>query len=408
MSSPLAHAILGASGAKKWSTCTMAAAMEKGLSDEVSEFNREGTCAHAVCEARIAYSLDNGGKDLGPEAEALLAIPDYDEFFDQEFDEFCDEYVCWVLEKIEALRNQHGAKNVTVMLEQRLRFDRWVPEGFGTGDVVIIVPGRIIVIDLKFGRGVFVDGEDNAQLKLYGLGAWSTYDVLYDFDDVEVWIHQPRKSNVSGEVIDVKEIRGLLTWADEFIKPRAAIAWAAYNGDRTDARFHPGDHCNSGFCKARFNCAARARYQLELGDMPQALDEPDTLTVDQLEEITERADGLAKWAGDVAEFLLKQADLGQVALKKFKLGYGRSNRQITDEAKAASVLILSGFAADDVYKAPALANLGTLEKLVGKTKLATLLKEFIVKPTGAKKLVPIGDAAPAAQPRRQSAEEAFG
>ena len=49
---PLAHAILSASGAKKWSTCTMSAAMEKGLPDELSEYNREGTCAHAVSECR--------------------------------------------------------------------------------------------------------------------------------------------------------------------------------------------------------------------------------------------------------------------------------------------------------------------------------------------------------------------
>jgi hypothetical protein len=394
-----AHAILSASGSKRWLTCTMSAAASADIPEEESNYAREGTCAHAVAEHRLRAWLGH---------EQLLledSLPDYAEFFNAEFDEYVNEYVGWVAAKITELRAQHGEKSVTVLLEQRLRFDKWVPEGFGRGDVVIIVPNKIIVADLKYGAGVYVDGENNSQLRLYGLGAYETYQILYDFEEIEVWIHQPRKQNVSGETINVEDA---LTWADELVRPRAAIAWAAYNGDRTDARYHPGEHCNSGFCPARFTCAARARYQLELGDMPQALDEPDHLTVDQLEAVTDRADGLAKWAKDVAAYLLKQADLGQVKLSRFKLGYGRSNRVITDVPAAAQALMKEGFAAKDIFEDPDLRGITALEDLVGKKKLAELLADHITKPDGAKKLVPIGDPAPSAQPKRQSAEEAFG
>lgn len=413
-----AHAKLSASGADKWATCTMAPAMEAGLPDELSEFNREGTCAHAVGERRLAVWLDDPRvvtytvrlgqrvKLVVPENEA--EIPDYDEFFDEAFDDHVQDYVDFVIAKITALREQHGEANVVVLLEQRLDFSRWVPEGFGTGDVVIIVPGSVVVIDLKFGQGVYVSGEDNSQLKLYGLGAWARYDILYDFDTVEVIIHQPRKDNVSGEVIDVRDIGGLLTWADEFIVPRAAIAWEGLHGDRTRARFHPGSHCSSGFCKARFNCAARARFELELGDLPHVLNAPDTLTIDQLEGLVGRAEGVAKWVADCKRYLLSQAEQGLATLKRFRLGEGRSNRRITDVMQAAAALMAEGFEAKSIYKDPKLRGFGELEALVGKKNLPGIIGEWITKPAGKTTLVPVESAAKAVDPTKRSADEDFG
>ena len=400
-----AHAVLSASGAKKWLTCTLAPAMEKGLPDELSEFNREGTCAHAVGEFRLAGWLDQFHlQDFTTESQ----VPDYDEFFDEAFDDYVQEYVDFVIGKVAELREQHGEANVVVLLEQRLDFSKWVPEGFGTGDVVIIVPGKVIVIDLKFGQGVFVNGEDNEQLKLYGLGAFDRYSAVFDLDEVEVWIHQPRKSNVSGETIRVADIGGLITWAEQLVAPRAAIAWAAYNGDRSKARFHPGSHCSSGFCKARFNCAARARFELEAGDLPYVLNEPDTLSVEQLEGLVGRAEGVAKWVGDCKRYLLSQAEQGLAVLSRFRLGEGRSNRRITDVPAAAALLMGAGHAAGDIYKDPKLRSLGELEALVGKKKLAELLLDVIVKPPGKATLVPVESKAPSVEPRKTSVEQDFG
>ena len=380
----------------------MSAAMEKGLPDELSEYNREGTCAHAVSECRLANWLD-ASRDPADEK----TVDGYTEFFNPEFDEFVRQYVDWVQVKIQEVWAQYGVENTVVLLEQRLHFAQWVPEGFGTGDVVILVPGKVFVIDLKFGQGVYVDGEDNEQLKLYALGAWGTYNALYDFDEVEVWIHQPRKDNVSGETISVHDISGLLTWAQELIVPRAAIAWAAYNGDRREASFSPGTHCNTGFCKARFTCAARARYHLELADRPYALDEPDHLGVEEMEEITVRADPLARWAKDVSRYLLEQADLGKVKLVNFKIVEGRSNRVIMDEIAAAQKLMSNGYAAADIYKPPALSNLTALEAIVGKKHLVEVLGDLLYKPPGAKKLSPVNDVAPAVPPKRQSLEDTY-
>ena len=402
------HAKLSASGAHKWKTCTMAPAMEDGIEDTDSDFSREGTCAHALAELRLSHWLGETGASPENPFGIPEAIPGYEEFFDDEFDEAVQDYVDFVIGKITELRELHGAANVTVLLEQRLDFSRWVPEGFGTGDVVIIVPGKIIVIDLKFGKGIYVSGEDNDQLKLYAAGAWARYDVLYDFDEVEVWIHQPRKDNVSGETIDVAAIDGLLTWLDEMIVPRAAIAWEALNGDRGRARFHPGDHCRSGFCKARFNCAARARYELELGDLPHVLAAPDTLSVDQLEDLVGRAAGIAAWVADCKRYLLDQVQTRQVTLRRWFVGEGRSIRRITDTAKAAAVLLMEGFKPEQIYKPPKLIGLGELEAMVGKKNLPGILGELLVKPPGKPTLKPVGDDSPKVEPKVRTPDQDFG
>lgn len=421
-----AHAILSASGSKKWMTCAMAPAMEHGLPDEDSDFSREGTYGHKLFELRLRCFL--GGND-GADVEAASAAcdpeqcPEAAEFLTKEFSDHVDEAVNYTIRRIEEFYAAYGAENVTVLLEQRLDFSRWVPAGFGTGDVVIIVPGRIIVIDLKMGAGYYVDGVDNSQLKLYALGAWVRYDMLYDFAEVEVVIHQPRKDNVTGEVIDVGQ---LLLWADKEVMPRAHLAWAILQakiegednwqrvsftvnaGPTVYAEFVPGEHCSSGFCKARFTCPARLQKHMSLADEDFALAEPDTLTIEQLEDVAERAQTLAEWANDVRAYLLRQANDGKVTLQRYVLAEGRSNRVIKDPVAAGAELQRHGFSAKDIYKDPELIGITALEKLVGAAKLREVLGELIEKPKGATTLaLATSKNATIVAPRRESADMDF-
>lgn len=390
-----AHAVLGASGIKKWATCTMSAAVEKDLPEEGSNFSREGTYAHACAESMLRCYLQG---DAVPDTEAIDALidatvnEDAAEFMNETFLRHVQTFVDYVIQRYEELQEEHGAANVVLLLEQKLRFDKWVPQGFGTADIVIIVPGKIIVIDLKFGAGVYVDGKGNGQTRLYALAAWYAYNPVYEFDQVEAVIHQPRMNNVSGETLPVHGFGGLLDWAENVVVPRAAVAWAAYNGDYTDARFAPGKHCSESFCKARFTCSARARYLLEIAELPYMGEEPHTLTVEQLEAVIGKADMAAKWAKDVQAFLLRQAEQGKVQLKQYKLVEGRSFREVTDSRKAAEILMRNGYAAAKVYKEPQLSNLGDLERLVGAKKLTELLGDLLHKPTGKLTLQPIDDS----------------
>lgn len=397
---PRAHAKLSASGFKKWSACTMSAYMERDIEDEDSDYSREGTCAHAVAETRLRNYLGEGPHD----DESL--VPDYSEFYNREFSDHIDTYVEYVIKTIEECRKKYGAKNVVVMLEQRLDFSQWVPEGFGTGDVVIIMPGRVIVIDLKFGQGVRVT--DKGQLRLYGLGAYHAYHLLYDFSQVEVVIHQPRLSNVAAETLDVEGPEGILAWADELVVPRAAIAWAALHGDFSQARFSPGEHCSSGFCKARFKCAARARYMLEAAEQPWSLRDPEELTPEQLERVYDRAAIATKWMGDVKSYLVKSASRGLIELSRYEVVEGRSNRVVRDPVKAAHVLIHNGYKPGEIYKDPELVNLTQLEKLVGAKNLTELLGDLLHKPPGAPTLAPKGSGRKVTSASKGDADEAFG
>lgn len=398
------HAKLGASGFKKWSTCTMSVALEEKLPDEESEFAAEGTCAHGVAEVRLFNWLH---PHLEPRPECR--VEDYDKYFNGEFNAYVQEFVDYCKDRITALREEHGALNVTVLLEQRLDFSRWVPQGFGTGDVVVIVPGKVLVIDLKYGQGVLVHGKGNGQLRLYGLGAYQQYHILYDFTEVEVVIHQPRLENVTGEVIQVEGPDGLLTWADEVVVPRAAIAWAALHGDYSKARFSPGDHCAQAFCKARFQCAARARYMLELAEQPFSLEDPDLLTIEQLESVYDRADAAIKWASDVKRFLLKSAANGAIQLNRYQLVEGRSHRTITDPVAAAQKLMHNGYSAEAIYKEPMLVGITELERVVGAKKLTELLGDLLYKPAGAPTLALRGSGKKAVPARPEgTAQEAFG
>lgn len=398
------HAILGASSSKRWLRCTMSAAAEAPFPNEESEFAAEGTFGHALAEAWLAvYLSGNDGAEIYA-AEELAKSEDGQKYLTPEFAEAVQSYVDYVVERYERLVAQHGRQNVQFFLEERLDFSRWVPEGFGTGDTTIVYPGGVLVCDLKMGQGIEVDGVNNSQLRLYALGAYDRYNTLYDIEEVETVVHQPRLHNVSGDKFAVRE---LLTWAEELVRPRAAIAWAAVQGDTTLARFSPGEHCASTFCRARFTCPARARHALEEAEKPWAFQDPTQLTVDQLESLVGKARAITKWANDIERYLISRAATGEVQLQRYELVEGRIYRSITDAQAAAAVLIKNGFRASDIYKDPELKNLTTLEKLVGPKRLAELLGDTLTKPPGKPTLAPRGSGKQAVpvQGRAAAADE---
>ncbi len=163
-----------------------------------------------------------------------------------------EDYIQSYVENVVELVNDSKAicDDVIVMLEERLDFSEWVPEGFGTGDVVVISDGILQVIDLKYGKGLEVSAIENPQLRLYGLGAYNQFEMLYDIDLIKTTIIQPRLDNISSEEIEVTK---LLTWADN-VKKKAQMA---FNGE---GEFVSGSHC--GFCRAKNDCRKELRITL--------------------------------------------------------------------------------------------------------------------------------------------------
>ena len=369
----MAHAVLSASGSKRWLSCPPSARLEQTFPDKAGEAAQEGTLAHALAEARIRHWLgeisENG---LTLRIDSIR----HDALYSPEMGEYVSEYVDLCIEKI---NEAHG----TALVEERLDFSRWVKNGFGTGDMVIIGDGVLEIVDLKYGKGVPVSAEGNTQMQLYALGAIEQYGYIYDFDHVRMSIFQPRNGGLSTQLMSVEE---LLAWG-ESIKPIAELAYAG------KGNFKAGEHCR--FCRAAAQCKALADYNMEIAKLE--FRDADLLTDDEVSFVLERVDGLVRYAEKIETHALEEALKGH-RWPGFKVVEGRSNRKITDEAKAVKLLRKAGYADDVIYKPLEMQTITALEKLVTKKKFGELLGSVVEKPPGKPTLVPADDIRPEYDP----------
>lgn len=362
----MAHAVLSASGSKRWLSCPPSARLEQRFPDKAGEAAREGTHAHALAEVHLRHWL---GELRDEDAEALLSSLHDSPLYTKEMGEHVEEYVDLCIEKI---NEAHG----TALVEERLDFSRWVKHGFGTGDMVIIGNDVLEIVDLKYGKGVPVSAEGNTQMQLYALGAIEQYGCIYDFDHVRMSIYQPRCDGLSTQLMSVGD---LLAWGEQ-IKPIADLAYAG------KGEFRAGDHCR--FCKAAPQCKALSEYNMEIAKLE--FQDADLLSDDEVSFVLARVDGLVRYAEKIKTWALGEALNGH-KWPGFKVVEGRSNRRITDETKAAKLLHKAGYGDDVIYKPVEMQTITNLEKLITKKKFTMLLGGVVEKPPGKPTLVPEDD-----------------
>ena len=362
---PDKHALLSASSAHRWLHCPPSARLCENYEDKGSDYSAEGTDAHTLCEYKLRKAL---GMEAYDPTEDLS-------FFNQEMDDCASGYAAYVLEQVEAAKET--CPDPVVLIEQRVDFSRWVEQGFGTADCIIIADGILQIIDFKYGLGVLVSAEENPQMMCYGLGALEIFDCLYEIDTVRMTIYQPRRENLSAYELSKDD---LLRWADEVLKPAADLAFAG------DGNFLCGEWC--GFCKAKTVCRSRADANMELARYDFKV--PPLLTDEDVEEILARVDDLVSWATDIKEYALQQAISGK-EWSGWKLVEGRSNRRYTNEAAVAAAVTKAGF---DPYEQKVL-GVTAMQKLLGKARFEEVLAGLIEKPQGKPALVPISDKRPA-------------
>lgn len=368
-----AHAVLSASGSKKWMICTRSARLEALFADTKSDYSEEGTYMHALLEYLLIVYL--GRK---PEFASIDQIEGYDKFHTDEIADAVKAAFDYVVKRIEYARSV--CKDPLILLEQRLDYSPWVKEGFGTGDILIITDAYIEVLDLKGGKGVAVNAKGNSQFRLYMLGALNQYGHIYGPTKMIGTVIQPRLNNYDSEELDVAE---LLEWAADEVVPAAQLAWEG-KGD-----FVAGSHCSEGFCKARATCSARAEHNLELARQDFALTAPELLTDEQIAKVLEKSAEAIKWMGDVKEFALEQAIAGR-EFPGFKLVEGRSTRSYANQDAVAAALRAAGFSDAVIYER-SLLGITAMEKAIGKKKFAELLSTLVVKPSGKPTLAPVTD-----------------
>lgn len=359
------HAFLSASASHRWLNCPPSAKLCESLPDQTSSYAQEGTDCHELCAYLVEKSL---GRTVTDPTETFT-------YYNAEMQNCAEEYCNFVLEQLEEAKKH--CKDPQVMVEQRLDFSRFVENGFGTGDCVIVADDVLHIIDYKHGLGVLVEASNNSQLFCYALGALEIFDDLYDINEVKMSIFQPRRSNTDTFTIRKED---LLTWAKEVLVPTAKLA---YEGK---GEFKAGDHCQ--FCKVKTSCRKRAEYNLELAKYDFAM--PATLDSIEIAAILPKIDQLISWGNDLKEFALTQAQSG-THYEGFKVVEGRSNRKYTDDTVVAVTVTNARF---DPYEKK-LLGVTAMTTLLGKKRFDEQLDGLIYKPPGKPALVPESDKRPA-------------
>ncbi len=360
-----AHAKLSASGSARWLNCTGSVKAEQSFKDGSSPAAEYGTCAHELADIVLST-----GKDIDSFlGQTLSDAPSVK--VDQEMIDNVQGYVNYV--------QSFGGEQ---FYEVRLDYSHLVPNGFGTSDAVVIVDNVLHVIDLKMGKGVVVDAENNTQGMLYALGAVEEYGYLYDFDKVVIHIYQPRVSNFSTWELSILD----LTLFGEYVTKQAIEALS------DDAPRTPGDkQCQ--WCKAKATCPALLKHAEKtisadfdnLDDLPDV----DSLTPDKLSVILSNKKLIESWLKAVEDHISHTLLDGE-EFPGFKLVAGRSLRRWANEDEAQEQLITL---LDEQAFEKKLLTVAKAEKALG-AKRKKKIENLIIKPEGKPTLAPESDKRP--------------
>lgn len=380
-----AHALLSASGAHRWLVCTPSARLEEKAQTSgggSTVYGEEGTLAHELADAELNHylgKLDKRGlaserKRVEKELKKLLG--EEHPYFN-EMTEEVEKYVGFVIEEFESAKA--ATPDAILILEERVDYSHLVPEGFGTGDAIIIADGTMSIIDLKYGKGIQVFAKSNPQLMLYASGALEGLGLLFDIQEVNHVIVQPRMDHIDQWACS----RGYLErWGEKVAKPAAE---KAYNGEGDRS---PGEHCK--FCKVKVMCKALADHNLELAK--HEFKDPDSLEIEDLVAVFEQTPVLLDWVKSVGDYLLQRA-LDQDDVPGYKAVEGRSQRRWFDEEGAIAELKKKKYKVKDIMVTK-LAGIGHIEKLVGKSSFEDVVGPYVEKPEGKPALAPEEDKRP--------------
>lgn len=370
---PIQHALLSASSAHRWLHCTGSPKLEQEFPDSTSVYAQEGTLAHELCELKLKKYTTIMPKGTYTRAHNKIMKS---ELWQNEMESTSETYLEYVKEIMLACEIAPA-----VLIEKRVDFSRYVPEGFGTADCLILAGDTLHVVDYKHGKGVVVDADHNPQMMLYALGAMSELSLLYRFKFVHMTIVQPRVNNISEFTMTADE---LTEWGEKVVKPKAEAAMSG-NGE-----FEAGDWCR--FCRAKQQC--KTRYESNDSLYPELSErhDPRLITLAELGEYLKRGKDMAAWLEDMKEYALSES-LAGADVPGWKAVEGRGSRAFTDTDEAVNTLVKNGIDESVLYERRVL-TLAQMEKAVGKKAFGELVGDLVVKNPGKPTLVEESDKRP--------------
>ena len=368
---PEVHAILSASSSKRWLNCTPSARLEQNFPNESSVYAEEGTAAHALGEYKLRKYLHE--RVRRPTSE----------FDTDEMDANTDISAEYIISTVERIKET--CPHPLVMVEERLDYSYLVPQGFGTGDCVIIADGTLYVMDYKNGKGVFVSCDHNPQMMLYALGAYHAYGYLYSITKVSMTIIQPRLENISTFECSVEE---LLDWAENYVRRTYCKACAAEALALVKTEFLDLD--TGVLTDEQEETDATAAYDPDT--TAPTFKSPALLSKADIEKMLPTLNRIESWIEAIFAYVSSEAINHGVCWDGYKVVEGRSKRQFLDPKAVAGAATQAGYT--DIYKTE-MISLTEFEKLMGKKKFQEVLGEYVVKPPGKLALVPDSDPRPA-------------
>lgn len=353
------HALLSASSSSRWLACPPSAVANEAYPNQDTAFTQEGTLAHEVAE--MVASDQTWTPPNGMTHEMLECARGYKDYIEE----------------------QKKSNDATVLLERRVDFSEWVPNGFGTCDCLIIQDDTLTVIDYKYGQGVAVSAINNPQLRLYALGAMYDYGSVLGITKVEMHIYQPRLNNISVDTITVDE---LYEWAEKTVKPTAEKAI------KGKGKYNPGEHCR--FCQHAGKCRALTKTCTEYLDIHGAKVGLPVLAPYEVADVLRMEPLISLWLKKVKEQALTTLMNGD-ELPGYKLVEGKlGNRKWKDDQTVLYILNSAGYNDSEVTETKLLSP-SQMDKAIGKKKVAELLEDHIERAPGSPTIAPVHDKRPA-------------
>ena len=386
-----AHALLSASGAYRWMECPPSARLEDEAGvKSTSSFAEEGTLAHEFAEIMLKQELKliTDGEYMARVAE--LSKSEY--YSDDMLDEV-QKYVDVIVEDYREAKSK--TPDAKILIEEKVDFSEYVPEGFGSNDAMIIADMELTVYDLQYGRGVAVSAERNKQMMLYALGAYLKHGWLYGVETIKMNIIQPRINNYSNYKLSTED---LLSWAENDLRNKAALA---YSGQ---GEFSVGEHCK--FCKVKGRCRAFADDALAVAR--HEFKAPALLTDEEVAEVLSKSGRIAEWAGGVYEYAKSAALNNGKKWPGYKLVEAVTRRRWFSKDENEIALAISNkrpdLSEDEMYNLK-LKSISDFEKKLGKKEFAALFSHLVVKPAGEPVLAPETDQREAFSKLEQAQKE---
>jgi hypothetical protein len=311
------------------------------LPDESSKFADEGTAAHFLaseCLGRGDEPFSHLGRTILVSRDGAEWLPEGWAAGNAASSFLVDQDMCLaVRDYVDYVRGVSKATGGALLVEQRLPISSLTGESgaHGTADAVILAEREIIVIDLKYGRGVAVDAEDNEQLQIYALAALREFGLAQDFDQVRMVIHQPRLGAVSEATLSIDD----LAYFGERVLEAAGFT------QYPDPRLNPSEKA-CRFCRAKATCPALRDEVIEAFDAtPVPADQGEQVLADCMGKV-DLIEGWCKAVRAEAEARL----LAGKPVPGWKLVQGKKgNRKWSSDADAEAMLKAMRIPHDRMY-----------------------------------------------------------